>query len=221
MAGTIRLCSGSNALQSAQGYSSNSDGQDGRCASNRNPRVELGNVNDGIHLGKGPDTKVSNKGFQRKRRLWQGVCTFPQTQLNVVHRAARNLTFGVDRAVFDSKDTFRVFCCHTKEGGNPHPEDGSRTACFNSCRDTDDIPRTNGGCKGCTQGLETVNVTFAGVFRLEDELQGLGQAGNLQEAQPQGEENPVPTSRTRSGGPQTKLSMLFKSSMFMTSPPIK
>ena len=128
------------------------------------PRRELGNVNDGIHLGKGPDTKVSNQGFQRKAKaMARGFIFFTQPIFDVVHRAARNLTFGVDRAVFDSKDTFRVFCCHTKEGGNPHPEDGSRTACFNSCRDTDDIPRTNGGCKGCTQGLETVNVTFAGV----------------------------------------------------------
>ena len=56
--------------------------------------------------------------------------------------------------VLTGQHTLSEFGGSTKNGCNPHPEQGSRTSSRNGGGNTNDITSTNGGRKGSTQGCK-------------------------------------------------------------------
>ena len=109
----------------------------------------------------------------------QDFKVFAQAHFDVVHRTAGNVAVFIYFTVFNCQQTFCVFGSHTEESCQPHPEQRTRTACFNSSSNTYDVTGTNGSCKSSTKSFKAVNVAFAVTFSREDKFQSHGKFQNL------------------------------------------
>ena len=69
-----------------------------------------------------------------------------------VHGPSGHLSGFIYFAVFDGEHTLTEFGCEAEECGEPHPDQGAGTAGYHGSGDTDDISRSDGGCKGGSQG---------------------------------------------------------------------
>src|SRR5512133_4927 len=48
---------------------------------------------------------------------------------------------------FTERTASEYFCGNTEYAGQPHPKHGTGPASGDGCRDTDDVPRADGGCQ--------------------------------------------------------------------------
>ena len=112
---------------------------------------------------------------------------FSHAVADVEHRAAGNLALLVDGAEFDGQEAFRILRGHAEEGSDPHPEDGAGAADLDGRGDADDVARADRGSEGDAEGFEARDVTASVVLCLEDQLERLRQAEDLQELQADGQ----------------------------------
>ena len=97
----------------------------------------------------------------------------------------------MDNAEAVRERAFGIFYGHTKEGRDPHPEQGSRSAETNSQRHSGDVADTDGGgeCRG--ESLKMGNVTF--VLRIvvlaPYDVETVLQMANLNPSQAEGDEH--------------------------------
>lgn len=181
-----------NALEASQGNGRHQDGEHHCGVGHRDPGIQLGDLDDGVHLGEGPDAEVGHQHPKEGKGNGQRPVSLPQPVFNVVHGAAGNLSLVVHRTVFDGQAAFRIFGGHTEKGSDPHPQDGPRAPGFDGRSHPHDVPGAHRGCQGRAQGFEGINVPFPLVLGGKDQFQRPGQPEHLEKAQPEAEENPGP-----------------------------
>ena len=82
---------------------------------------------DGIDLRHAAGAECRNHG-EYAEDYGKPFPFFAEAVLDVVHRPADKISFVVLFPIMNGEDDFCVFGAHAKQGGNPHPEDRTRTA---------------------------------------------------------------------------------------------
>ena len=140
---------------------------------------------NGVDLGHVADTEGCQCAKHGKDRA-QPLPVLAQTVLDVVHGAADPVTGLVALTVLDSQRNLSVLGAHTKQSGDPHPENSTGAADGDSARDTGDVTGTDGCCQSGTHGLEGRDSAFLLFGLLECLTQGIlhnvDEVGELGEA---------------------------------------
>ena len=71
-----------------------------------------------------------------------------QAIFDVIHRPTDQLTFFVCLPKMNRKRNFRKFCTHTKDRGDPHPENGTRSTDRDRSRHTGNVSGSD-SCRKC------------------------------------------------------------------------
>ena len=175
------------ALQAAERDGGDEDGQDDVRREFREAEGNLHAVDDGVDLREGADAEVSDTDAGEREERRERLPLLAHAVADVEHRAAGNLALLVDGAEFDGQEAFRILRGHAEEGSDPHPEDGAGAADLDGRGDADDVARADRGGEGDAEGFEARDVTASVVLCLEDQLERLRQAEDLQELQADGQ----------------------------------
>ena len=97
------------------------------------------------------------------------------------------MAVGIDFTILDGQQALGILGGHAEEGGDQHPEQSAGAAGGNGGGHADDVAGADGGGKGGTQSAEARDLTFAPLFVLDHELQGLAQVSHLEEPDPEGQ----------------------------------
>ena len=126
-------------------------------------RIDLGGRSRAEHGGKYTE---EGKGHA------EGFPFFSESLFDVVHRSAGYISVFINGTESDSQTAFRVFGRHTEEGGDPHPEESTRSAELNGSRYAHNISCAYSGGKSGTEGFEAVYISVTFISGEEDELEG-------------------------------------------------
>ena len=179
-------------LQPAQGDGCDQKGQDESGPHRIETDRHFGDIDDGIHLSESTDTEVSDQYTKDGKERSQPFELGTHTILDVEHRAAGDLAFGVHFTIFHRQKTFGILGGHSEECGHPHPENSARAAGSDRCRDTYDIPCAYRSRKCCAERFEGVDIPVSLILCFEDQSQCLRQPEDLQELQTKRQEDARP-----------------------------
>ncbi len=148
-------------------------------------------IHDRVGLHRATDAKGSQSREEREQHTQPFLM---QPILQIVHRAARGASIGVNRPVAQRQRTTGEFRRHAHQGGHPHPEHRPGSAQGDGGRHPGDIARPDRSGQSRAKGLKMRDVPlFLRIVELPaDAQQGVFEIPDLNETQPERQINPGP-----------------------------
>ena len=168
-----------NGLQAADGDSSHNDSENDCRIFDGDICRKAGNFDDGIDLCKGTDAKEGNQYAKESKEDSQGLVLLSQPVFDVVHRTADIITLFISFAEMNGKCDLSEFRAHSKDCGDPHPEDSPWPAGMNSRGNADDITCPDRCGQSRAESFETIDIAFPLIFRRKDQFQSPRQTEHL------------------------------------------
>ena len=106
---------------------------------------------DTVDLGKGSDTEQSYAYTHKSEDLRQPFPALAHTVLDIVEGTADDVSVLCYHTIFHRQQALEILCSRTYQRSDPHPEQSSGTACYNSRCHTNDITGSDGSGQCRTQ----------------------------------------------------------------------
>ena len=138
---------------------------------------------DPVHLGKCTDAQQAYASAEECEDLGEPAPVFAHSAFDIVKRSSENMAVFFDFTVFNRQHAFRVLSRHSEKGRDPHPEQRSGSARYESRRNPDDIPGSDCRGQGRTQRTEAGDLTVTAFFILDHILERSRELTHLKNAQ--------------------------------------